>query len=278
MEGSAVCYNKEAVSRQQKSVKEGISMKFVSLVFSPTGGTQKAAGALTAGWQGPAQQLDLTRMDFDGSAAGLTAGDLVLIAVPSFAGRVPALAAQRLAGVRGNGACCAVLAVYGNRAYEDTLAELYDLAVQCGFRVIAGVSAVAEHSIMHCYAAGRPDARDRAELQAFGRRILEKARRGDTAAPQLPGNRPYKQAGAAAMVPAAGAACTGCGLCAEKCPAGAIPREAPAVTDAARCIYCMRCVSICPQHARHTDAEKAALLARKLQPVCQTPKTNELFL
>ena len=163
-----MCYNKKAASRQQKSVKEGIFMKFVSLVFSPTGGTQKAAGALTAGWQGGRQQLDLTRMDFDGSAAGLTAGDLALIAVPSFAGRVPALAAQRLAGVRGNGACCAVLAVYGNRAYEDTLAELCDLAVQCGFRVIAGVSAVAEHSIMHCYAAGRPDARDRAELQAFG--------------------------------------------------------------------------------------------------------------
>ncbi len=35
------------------------------------------------------------------------------------------------------------------------------------FRVIAAVSAVAEHSIAHEYAAGRPDGEDRDELRRF---------------------------------------------------------------------------------------------------------------
>ena len=32
-----------------------------------------------------------------------------------------------------------------------------DVAKECGFDVIAAVAAVAEHSIMHQYAAGRPE-------------------------------------------------------------------------------------------------------------------------
>lgn len=253
-------------------------MKFVSLVFSPTGGTRAVAEALASAWDGPVQAWDLTRRDFDGSALQLAGEDLAVIAAPAFAGRAPALAVQRLAAVQGNGARCVVAAVYGNRAYEDTLVELCDAARQAGFRVIAGVAAVAEHSILRQYAAGRPDAADRAQLKGFGRQILEKAVRGDPAAPQLPGNRPYKQAGAAALLPSAGPACNRCGLCAENCPAGAIPQADPAATDGSLCIYCMRCVSICPQRARSFDRQKAAALAEKLRPVCTAPKANELFL
>lgn len=44
---------------------------------------------------------------------------------------------------------CVLLCVYGNRACEDTLAEMQDLAEQCGSTVVATVAAIAEHSIMH---------------------------------------------------------------------------------------------------------------------------------
>lgn len=37
--------------------------------------------------------------------------------------------------------------VYGNREYEDTLVELYDIAVESGFYPAAAVAAVAQHSI-----------------------------------------------------------------------------------------------------------------------------------
>ena len=67
-----------------------------------------------------------------------------------------------------------LVCVYGNRAYEDTLVELEDIAAGCGFQVIGAVAAVAEHSIMHQYATGRPDGADVESLRGFGEKIWEK--------------------------------------------------------------------------------------------------------
>ena len=87
---------------------------------------------------------------------------------------MPEPAALRLSRIKGNSASCVLLCVYGNRAYEDTLVEMQDIARECGFRVVAAVAAVAEHSIMHQYATGRPDERGRSELESFAGKILEK--------------------------------------------------------------------------------------------------------
>lgn len=90
-----------------------------------------------------------------------------MIAVPSYGGRVPQAATERLSAIRGNGAKAVLLCVYGNRAYEDTLVELEDTAKQAGFRVIAAIAAIAEHSIARQFATGRPDAQDQARLHTF---------------------------------------------------------------------------------------------------------------
>ena len=68
--------------------------------------------------------------------------------MPAFGGAAPQLALDRLSRIHGNGALCVIAAVYGNRAYEDTLVLLEDYAQTAGFQVIAAVSAVAEHSII----------------------------------------------------------------------------------------------------------------------------------
>ena len=101
-------------------------MKMVQIVFSPTGGTKKAADLLTKTW-GDCTRVDLTDSKADFSAQELTAEDVALIAVPSYGGRVPAPAFQRLTAIHGNGARAILLCVYGNRDYEDTLVELEDL-------------------------------------------------------------------------------------------------------------------------------------------------------
>lgn len=243
------------------------------LLFSPTGGTAAVANALTDG-----QIVDLTDRNADFSAVALTAEDVAVIAVPSYAGRVPRTAAARLAEVQGGGARAVLVCVYGNRAYEDTLVELADLAEAAGFRVAAGIAALAEHSIARTYAAGRPDAADKSELHTFWEKIEAKLRAGDDTAPALPGNRPYKPLAVHSMVPHTAKRCIDCGCCAAACPVGAIDAADPRRTDADLCIGCMRCVALCPVQARQIDPDALAALTARLAPLCAGHKENELFL
>lgn len=248
-------------------------MMVYQLIFSPTGGTQAVTNALSGG-----RVIDLTDRNFDFSAVTLTAEDVALIAVPSYGGRVPEPAVERLGKVHGGSARAVLVCVYGNRAYEDTLAELSDVAEFAGFRVVAGVAAVAEHSIARKYAAGRPDEADKSVLEDFWNRIQAKLNTGDTTAPALPGNRPYKKRGVRSIVPQAGIACVACGRCAAVCPVGAIDTSNPKLTDSSKCISCMRCVSQCLVHARDLNPVVLGGLELALKPVCSTRKENELFL
>lgn len=208
-------------------------MKLWQIVFSPTGGTQKAADLLCGGLRGEPVSVDLCSSGMDFSAFRPDCGDTAVIAVPSYGGRVPAAAAQRLLKMPGGRARAVLLCVYGNRAYEDTLVELEDLAKAAGFRVAAAVAAVAEHSIARRYAAGRPDAKDAETLHGFARQIQAKLDAGGDDLPPLPGRRPYKPLGVRRMIPQAGSRCTACGLRAARCrPSTPTPRPAPTRTAA----------------------------------------------
>ena len=253
-------------------------MKLYAIFFSPTGGTRKVCRLLASAWQQPAEEVDLSDARRDFSALSLAKEDICIVAVPSFGGRVPPAASQRLGQIRGEGARAVFAAVYGNRAFEDTLTELEDLLQGAGFRCAAGVAAVAEHSIMHQFAAGRPDARDRERLEDFSRRIRSHLEAELPGEPAVPGNRPYKELHTIPMIPQTLDTCNRCGSCASLCPVQAIPAQIPEHTDPQRCISCMRCVQICPQHARRVDPETLAAVSRKLEAVCSQPKENQLFL
>ena len=168
-------------------------MKLYNIVFSPTGGTKKVADCLTGALEGDVTTVDLTDSKQDLNTVSLTKEDAAVISVPSYGGRVPAVAAERLGVVHGNGARAILVCVYGNRAYEDTLVELEDAAKQAGFQVIAAIAAIAEHSIARQFAAGRPDAQDIAQLSDFAKQIQHKLSEADTSEPAIPGNRPYKK-------------------------------------------------------------------------------------
>ena len=144
-------------------------MACYNIYFSPTGGTKKVAALVANGLADTVSDVDLTDNRTDFQLPALSADDVVVIAVPSYSGRVPSPAVDRIARLQGNGAKAVLVCVYGNRAYEDTLVELRDVVVNGGFRVVAAVAAVAEHSIARRYAAGRPDADDCRQLTAFAR-------------------------------------------------------------------------------------------------------------
>lgn len=252
-------------------------MKLYEIVFSPTGGTQKAVDALCATLPAERLRVDLLDRILAFEDIDLEENGIAVIAVPSFGGRVPEVALQRLGKIRAKGCKAILVCVYGNRAYEDTLVELEDTARQAGFAVVAGVAAVAEHSIARQFASGRPDDLDRAQLREFARQIWEKLSSGDLSHPALPGNRPYKNRGGG-MVPQPGDGCTQCGRCAQVCPVGAINPADAGQMDSGRCISCMCCVKLCPHGARGLAPQHLAAVGEKLKPVCSDRKANELFL
>ena len=192
-------------------------MNVFEIVFSPTGGTRKVSGLVAGALGKNTVTVDLTDSGLDFSAVSMTKDDVAVISVPAYAGRIPAVVADRLGMVRGNGARAVLVCVYGNRAFEDTLVELEDVAKHAGFRVITAVAAIAEHSIARQFAAGRPDVQDAAQLAEFAQQIQQKLLAEDTSEPSIPGNRPYKQAGGHRMAPEATGDCVSCGACACRC-------------------------------------------------------------
>ena len=253
-------------------------MAIYTISFSPTGGTKKVADRLAKNFGPEVQEIDLTNAAAEDTRFSCCPDDICVVAVPSFGGRVPAPAVSRLASMTGNGARAVLAAVYGNRAYEDTLLELKDTLVNAGFRCVAAVAAVAEHSIMHQFASGRPNQEDLEELDRFARQIKEAMEAGVSTDIHVPGDTPYKEYHTIPLTPKAGKNCTGCGLCAERCPVRAIPADDPAQTDSKKCISCMRCVSICPEQARAVSKLLLAGAVQKLKKACAGSKRNELFL
>lgn len=248
-------------------------MNTIEIIFSPTGGTERVARVISGRWNRNTVMIDLCDAQTDFSKCMIDKEDQVLVAMPSFGGRAPAVAIERLRKIAGNGARCTLVCVYGNRAYEDTLAEMEDAAKESNFKVIAAIAAVAEHSIMPQYAAGRPDASDKKQLEQFADQIAGKTE----AAVSIPGNRPYKKAGGAGLVPKPTKSCVKCALCAENCPVQAID-SADFTADSRKCIACMRCVKQCPENARKVNGAMVSIAAMAINKACSVRKENELFL
>ncbi len=248
-------------------------MSIYEIVFSPTGGTARVAKAIAEGFGGGDVSIDLCDAGADLSQYAFSGKDLALIAMPSFGGRAPAVAIERLKQLKGNGARCVIVCAYGNRAYEDTLVEMEDAAKDCGFRVVAAIAAVAEHSIMPQYATGRPCASDVEQLKGFAKRVMDKT----GVITQLPGNRPYKKSGGAGLVPKVSKDCVKCGLCAKACPVQAID-PATFTTNGKACISCMRCVKQCPEKARKVNGALVSVAALAIKKACSVRKENELYL
>lgn len=251
-------------------------MAYKVLVFSPTGGTQKSAALVASAWGDEGEVVDLSDQQFRGSSVSIAKDDVVLVALPCFGGRVPALSIARLKEIDGKGAACVVMCVYGNRAYEDGLVEMADSAQEAGFTVVAGIAAIAEHSIMRQFATGRPDAADAQRLRAFAQQAMALARRKTSAIDAMPGHRPYKTTAPVPLVPAVSTACVKCGTCASTCPVSAIDDgDFQAKPDV--CISCMRCIKVCPADARSINAALVNKLADRIKQVAQVRKEAELF-
>lgn len=247
-----------------------------NIYFSPTGGTKRAADIIAKNLNGEYIDVDLCR---DIEAMKLGADDVCLISVPSYGGRVPAAAIERLQKISVSGTRAILNCVYGNRHWDDTLTELQDALEDIGFVCIAAIASVAEHSIFRQFGAGRPDAEDELQLIDFVKQIQKKLDNNEIMDSELTGSHnTYKEFNGISIKPEGNENCVSCGTCAKKCPVNAISFENLKTTDQEKCICCMRCVSICPVNARALNDEFLKNMEEKMAPVLSGRKENYLYL
>lgn len=155
------------------------------------------------------------------------------------------------AGIKGNNTPCALVVVYGNRAFDGAMKNLHDVAMAAGFMPVAGVAAIAEHSLAPMIATSRPDNTDRVSLAEWGQRIVDFESNGMQLS-VAPGEYPVwiRPEGMSLLPVTDLERCVECGICAQVCPTGAIPPERPSETDGSECIFCGACAKYCPEKAR----------------------------
>ncbi|WP_312281213.1 EFR1 family ferrodoxin [Oscillibacter sp.] len=263
--------------------------------FSATGSTEKVAMAVA---KGAAYKLGkpvtVTNISLPMTRAkeiSFTPSDLVIVATPTYAGRVPNKILPYFQNkITGNGALVVPVVLFGNRSFDNALAELCAELEAHGFHTVSAAAFVGQHAFATELAHGRPNAQDLDQAEDFGKKVAEKLLSlTETPAPvQVPGDpaapyyTPLGTDGQPAKFLKAKPVtdmkkCSQCGVCAAVCPMGAIdPKNVASVPGT--CIKCQACVTKCPLDAKYFD--DPAFLSHKamLEENYTRPAESALFL
>ena len=252
--------------------------KVVTFCFSPTGTSRKNMMAIVSGMT-PAEceHIDFTYQTSD-DVLMVNHEDVAIFSVPVYGGKVAPIALHRMDKVRGDMTPAILIATYGNRNFEQALAQLEEFVRARGFLPIAGAAMIGEHSYSNAQypiAIGRPDAKDLTSAKEFGERVKSKIIRGEkslidsvniaqnmlhleTPESSLSSFRAFvqeytiqQQTNPVKVYPSGTPnTCTHCGTCVDLCPTQAISIGHEEVTDTSCCIRCCACVKGCPSGAR----------------------------
>lgn len=170
--------------------------KVTLLYFSPTRTTNRNLRAIAKGMGCNFQEIDFTLPQNRQQDHCFGEDDFVIVGSPVYGGVMPLLVREYLEQhISGKNTGCAVVAVYGNRHYDDCLVEMEDLMTEKGFIVTAAAACLGEHSYSTQIATGRPDETDTASAEGFGAKLSHKLESGIKPLEKgaIPGNRPYRE-------------------------------------------------------------------------------------
>ena len=261
------------------------SLKLVC--FSPTGTTKSIVQSIAHGInQSNVELIDITKPNKRKQQLKTSENELLIVAVPVYMGRVPALLSEWLHTIKADKTPTVCIVVYGNREYEDSLLELKNIMKKRGGIPIACAAFIGEHSFSSSdapIAVARPDATDLNHAEMFGHKINETLQSissvDDISCINVYGNYPYKDLEDLLSVDfiAISDKCLQCGVCAEACPVGAIDLENSSLLDKEKCILCCACIKCCPENARTMKPSIVKAMSVRVSEMCRERKEPVFF-
>lgn len=255
--------------------------------FSPTGTTKTIVQGIAKGINpNTIELIDVTTPDKRKQSLITSENELLIIAVPVYMGRVPALLNDWLNAIQAQNTPTICVVVYGNRAYENALLELKDIVKGCGCVPIAGAAYIGEHSFSNdeTPSRGRPNEDDLKHAKIFGQKIQEKLQSISSISQvsdiTVPGTYPYGGITELWNVDfiLVNDQCIECGTCAEMCPMGAIDSQDSKMIDQVKCITCCACIKRCPQNARSMKPGPVKDAQVRVNTLFREQKNPEYFL
>lgn len=271
-------------------------MKVYSVYFSATGTTKKVVSRMGnrisegLGKDIVYKEIDITNPGSRKNKLIFGSEDIVVFGVPTYAGRVPNLLLPFLKTIKGNGALCIPVVLFGNRNYDDSLIELSEIMRTNFFRITAAGAFVGEHSFSIELGKGRPDNEDFKSIDKFAMMVCQKILSGSVLLNgAIMGAIPYRdyfsprdrfgnKINFIKIKPKTTLElCDDCKICYEICPLGSIEYDDVSVVSG-KCMKCCACVKKCPKGSKFFDDEGYLFHKDELEYMYHERKEIEVFL
>ena len=264
-----------------------------AVYFSPAGKTKKAVSALASRISKlldiPAENIDITPKPSRKDTIFFNENDIVVFGMPVYAGRIPnKLVEDICTKFKANGSYFISVVTFGNRSFDNALAELNAQISDFGGRVIASAAVVCEHTFTDKLAFSRPNARDLENIGTFAGKAVKKLSCDHAASVSVPGDKegpyyiPLDENGNRAVflkaVPRTDKQrCINCKRCVKVCPMGSIDVQDTSCIHGV-CIKCHACIKTCTQNAKYFDDPAFLSHVKMLEKTYTKRRESEFFV
>ena len=273
------------------------------LYFSATGNTKRVTERIAKRLSGffgcPVRYVSFTLPGERENVISFGPDTLAVIGMPTYAGKLPNLILPAVKEkLEGNGTIAVPVVTYGNRSFDNSLAELAAVLSSNGFVPVSAAAFACRHAFTDLLAPGRPSEEDLAAADRFAAETAGLIKDALQNGGKLPGkavpdpgfipgdaDAPYYVPKGTDGQPAKflkakpktdPEKCTKCGLCAKLCPMGSIDGRDYSLVSGI-CIKCQACVRECPEKAKYFDDPAFLSHVSMLEQSFSSPKEDRFF-